>query len=62
MTDEVLAQIVVMWAERGEDPEDVALKLHDLGHSWDVIEAVMLRATELIAGKQSAFMAHQAKE
>jgi hypothetical protein len=37
MSDEVLAQIVVMWAERGEAPEDVALKLHDMGFCCHVL-------------------------
>ena len=61
MTDETLAQIVVLWAESGEAPEDVAIKLHDAGHDWEAVEATILRATELIAEKQTRMMAYLAK-
>jgi hypothetical protein len=33
MSDEALTQIVVLWAERGENAEDVAVKLLEIGHS-----------------------------
>ena len=62
MTDEVLAQIVVMWAERGENAEDVAVKLLETGHSLETVTEVMARSVEIIAAKQAAFMAHTAKE
>ena len=60
-TTEQLAEIVVLWAERGDEPDEVAAKLQDCGHDTDAVQAAMVRATEIIAEKQSALMAHLAR-